>query len=87
MTRRDLAWRIAGFALTASSCMACAAMEGSPLTVLFFPTALLGLPFLVHGKRVAQMFHAERRGHSSTAWAIHTQRIRRRERTVDRVDR
>ncbi|MFV0623389.1 hypothetical protein ACBY01_05155 [Sphingomonas sp. ac-8] len=78
MTRRDLAWRGAGLALTATACAICVAVGGSPLMVLFFPLVFLGLPLMLHGKRVAQSFRAERRGHCHTAGAVHAARVRRR---------
>lgn len=78
MTRRDLQWKAGGFALTAISCALCTAVDGSPLMIVFFPLALLGLPLMIHGKRVGQMFRAERRGHSHTIDVVHTARVRRR---------
>jgi len=71
MTRRDLQWKAGGFALTAISCALCAAVDGSPVMVIFFPLAFLGLPLMIHGKRVGQMFRAERRGHSHTVDVDH----------------
>jgi hypothetical protein len=78
MTRRDLQWRAGGFALLSASCAMCLALEGSPLMIIFFPLALLGLPLMIHGKRVAQLLRAERRGHTHTVDAIHTARTRAR---------
>lgn len=54
MTRRDLQWKAGGFALMAVSCALCMAVDGSPLMLLFFPLALLGLPLMIHGKRVGR---------------------------------
>ena len=48
MTRRDLQWKAGGFALMAVSCALCMAVDGSPLMLLFFPLALLGLPLMIH---------------------------------------
>ncbi|MEG8045685.1 hypothetical protein QP175_05360 [Sphingomonas aerolata] len=78
MTRRDLQWKAGGFALMAVSCALCMAVDGSPLMLLFFPLVLLGLPLMIHGKRVGQMVRAERRGHSHTVDAVHAARRRRR---------
>ena len=50
---------------------------------LRFDTWLLGLPLMIHGKRVGQMFRAERRGHSHTVDVVHTARVRRRGQGVD----
>lgn len=83
MTRRDLQWRAGGFALTAASCCAGLAIDGSPATIIFFPLALLGLPLMIHGKRVGQMFRAERRGHCHTAEVVHAARVRCRSHRVD----
>jgi len=77
MTRRDLQWRLGGIALTGGSCVLCLALDSSPLTIAFFLLALLGMPLMIHGKRVGQLFRAERRGHCNTANAIHTARARR----------
>ena len=65
MTRRDLQWKAAGFALLASSCAMCLALDGS-------------LAMMIHGKRVGQLLRAERRGHGQTADIVHAARIRRR---------
>lgn len=78
MTRRDLQWKASGFLLTAISCSLCSAVDNSPLRIVFLPLALLGLPLMIHGKRVGQMFRAERRGHSHTVDVVHTARVRRR---------
>ena len=78
MTRRDLQWKAGGFALLASSCAMCLALDGSPAMIVFFPLALLGLPLMIHGKRVGQLLRAERRGHSHTANVVHAARVRRR---------
>ncbi len=78
MTRRNLQWKSAGLALTVASCAVCVGLDGSPLMVLVFPLALLGLPLMIHGKRVGQIVRAERRGHSRTVSAVHAARVRRR---------
>lgn len=83
MTRRDLYWKTGGFVLTAASCALCLAVDGSPLMILFLPFALLGLPLMIHGKRVGQMFRAERRGHSHTVEVVHAARVRRRGQGTD----
>jgi len=83
MTRRDLQWKGGGFALTAISCALCVAADGSPFTIAFFPLALLGLPLMLHGKRVGQMFRAERRGHGHTVDVVHAARVRRRGQGTD----
>ncbi|SOB88263.1 hypothetical protein SAMN06297144_3411 [Sphingomonas guangdongensis] len=77
MTARDLRWRIGGFALTGGSCVAALALDARPVTLPLFLLALLGLPLMIHGKRVAQLFRAERRGHCHTAEAVHAARVRR----------
>lgn len=78
MTRRDLVWKGAGFALTAASCALCIASDGSPLMIFLVPLALLGLPLMIHGKRVGQMLRAERRGHCHTVEVVHAARVRHR---------
>lgn len=78
MTRRDLQWKAGGFALLASSCAMCHAFGGSPAMIVFFPLALLGLPLMIHGKRVGQLLRAERRGHSQTVDVVRAARVRRR---------
>ncbi|MCP8890403.1 hypothetical protein [Sphingomonas faeni] len=83
MTRRDLRWKAGGFALTAVSCAICVGREGSPLTIVLFLLALLGLPLMIYGKRVGQMFRAERRGHSHTVDVVHAARVRRRGQGTD----
>lgn len=77
MTRRDLRWKAAGLALFALSCAMAAALDGSALTLAFFPVALLALPLLVHGKRVWQMVRAGWRGHGRTVDLLHAARLRR----------
>lgn len=77
MTRRDLRWKAAGLALFALSCAMAAALDGSALTLAFFPVALLALPLLVHGKRVGQMVRAGWRGHGRTVDLLHAARLRR----------
>ena len=54
------------------------AFDGSPLMIVVFPLALLGLPLMIHGKRVGQMVRAERRGHRHTIDVVHAARMRRR---------
>lgn len=83
MTRRDLQWKAGGFALMAFSCATCLALENSALVVVFFPLALLGLPLMIHGKRVGQLLRAERRGHCHTAEVVHAARIRQRRQGAD----
>lgn len=84
MTRRDIFWRAAGAALTVGGCVASAVgTEGSPLTLLYFGAAILGIVLMLNGKRVAITWRAERRGHCNTAAAIHAQRVRRRQRAVE----
>lgn len=78
MTRRDLRWKAAGVALTAGSCAMALALDGSPLMLAF-----VGLPLMIHGKRVGQAFRAERRGHYNTADVLHAARMRRRLRRDD----
>lgn len=78
MTRRDLQWKAGGLALTTISCVVCVGLDGAPLTILFFPLALLGLPLMIHGKRVGQMVRAERRGHSHTIGVLHAAHLRQR---------
>lgn len=77
MTRRDLRWKGAGLALLTLSCGMAAALDGSPLTLLFLPVALLALPLLVHGKRVGQRLRAGWHGHGDTADILHAARLRR----------
>ena len=83
MTRRNLQWKVGGFALTAVSCAMCLALDSSPLMIVFFLLALLGLPLMIHGKRVGQLFRAERHGHCHTADVVHAARIRRRAQDAD----
>lgn len=83
MTRRDIQWKVGGLALTAASCALCIAWDSSPLMIIFFVSALLGLPLMIHGKRVGQMFRAERRGHCHTADVVHAAQVRRRGQGVD----
>lgn len=78
MTRRDLQWKAVGFVLTAGSCAMSLALDGSPLMIGFFFLAFVGLPLMIHGKRVGQAFRAERRGHYHTADVLHAARLRRR---------
>lgn len=83
MTRRDLKWRAGGFALLASSCGMGLMLDGSPALIVLFPLALLGLPLMIHGKRVGQLLQVERRGHSHTVEVVHAARVRRRARADD----
>lgn len=83
MTRRDLQWKAGGFALFASSCAMCLAFDGSAAMVVFFPLALLGLPLMIHGKRVGQLLRAERHGHSHTVEVVHAARVRHRRQADD----
>ena len=83
MTRRDLQWKVGGFALTALACAKCLTLDGSPLTIVFFPLALLGLPLMIHGKRVSQLLRAERHGRCHTADVIHAAQVRRRGQGAD----
>lgn len=78
MNRRDLRWKGTGLALLTLSCAMAAALDGSPLTLLFLPVALLALPMLVHGKRVGQLLRAGWRGHGRTVDILHAARLRRR---------
>lgn len=81
MTRRDRLWRVAGVVLIGSGCAAAAIdTGGSPLTLLFFLMAILGIVLASNGKRVAILWQAERRGHCDTVSVIHAQRVRRRDR-------
>jgi hypothetical protein len=83
MTRRDLQWKAAGFALLSASCAMSLALDGSLLMIAFFPLALLGLPLMIHGKRVGQLLRAERHGHCRTADAVHAARVRARRQARD----
>ena len=83
MTRRDLRWKLVGVALTAAGCALLLVLDRSPLMIAVFPLAFAGLPLMIHGKRVGQMFRAERRGHSHTVDVVHTARVRRRGQGVD----
>jgi hypothetical protein len=83
MTQRDRLWKVAGAVLIAVACAACLMLDRSPLMVMFFFVALFGLPLMIHGKRVMQVFHAERRGHHRTASAVDAARWRRREQNED----
>ncbi|MGF7147237.1 hypothetical protein FHS96_000846 [Sphingomonas zeicaulis] len=78
MTRRDLNWRCAGFALSAVAGSACIAAGDTPWMAVLFPLTFAGLPLMIHGKRVGQMFRAERRGHGRTAEVVHAALLRRR---------
>lgn len=75
MTRRDLKWKAGGFTLMVFCCAICVTLDGSPLTLLFFPLAFLGMPLMIYGRRVGQMLRAERHGHSRTAEAVHAARV------------
>jgi hypothetical protein len=78
MTRRDLQWKAVGFVLTTGSCTMSLALDGSPLMIAFFFLAFVGLPLMIHGKRVGQALRAERGGHYHTADVLHAARLRRR---------
>ncbi|SOB88149.1 hypothetical protein SAMN06297144_3293 [Sphingomonas guangdongensis] len=80
MTLRDLRWRLGGSALTAASCLVALALDMGVATVPLFLLALLGLPLMIHGKRLAQLFRAERGGHCHTADVVHAARLRRQRR-------
>lgn len=87
MTGRDLVWRTAGACLFVGGCAASTiARDGSPLVVLYFLVAILGIVLVLNGKRVAVVIQAERRGHCNTAAAIHAARVRRRHRSGDPRD-
>lgn len=77
MTRRDMIWRATGAALFAGACTSALFTDGSPLAVLLLPLALIGLAFMVHGKRVGVVLRAERRGHFHTASVVHARRRHR----------
>lgn len=83
MTRRDILWRGVGAALSGGACAASLLLDGSPLMIVVFPLALLGLVLAINGKRVAVAFRAERRGHYRTAEVIHARRMRRHRRRGD----
>ncbi|MBB3912612.1 hypothetical protein [Sphingomonas desiccabilis] len=86
MTGRDLRWRAAGLLVSAAACAGTFFhRDGSPLTIVSFLLAIVGIVLMLHGKRVAVALRAERRGHCQTAAAIHTQRMRRQERRPDRL--
>jgi hypothetical protein len=78
MNRRDLSWRFAGFVVSAAASYGCVVTNGAPLTAVFFPFVFVGIPLMMHGKRVGQVFRAERAGHSHTAKVVHAARRRRR---------
>lgn len=83
MTRRDMLWRGAGAALSSGACAASLLLDGSPLMIVFFPLAILGLVLVINGKKVATALRAERRGHYHTAEVVHAERLRRHRRRVD----
>ena len=78
MTRRDGWWRAGGALLTGTSSALCLALDGSAIAVALLPPALLGVPLMVHGRRVGQAVRAQWRGHAGTAMAIHAARLRSR---------
>jgi hypothetical protein len=78
MTRRDARWRAAGAMLGSGACAASVMLDGSPLMIVLFPLALLGLVLTINGKRVVTALRAERRGHGHTAAAIHARRVGQR---------
>lgn len=82
MTRRDMAWRAAGLTFSVGGCAASMLhRSGSPLTLLYFLAAIIGIVLVLNGKRVATALKAERRGHWNTAAAIHARRVRRHDHT------
>lgn len=82
MTRRDLAWRATGLTLSLGGCAAdMVHRSGSPLTLLYFLAAIIGIVLVLNGKRVATAWKAERRGHWNTAATIHERRVRRHDHT------
>lgn len=84
MTRRDRLWRAAGVILFVGGCAASAVdTDGSPLTLLYFGSAILGIVLILNGKRVAIFWQAERRGHCDTAAAIRAERLRRKRSYAD----
>jgi hypothetical protein len=83
MTGRDILWRSIGVALSSGACAVAMAMDGSPLIIVMFPVALIGLTLMINGKRVVTALRAERRGHCHTAEVIHAVRIRRHRRRFD----
>ena len=81
MTRRDLRWRGAGVFLFAGACAApLFDLQAPNWVIIHFAVAFTGLVLMLHGKRVAVMFRAERRGHRDTAAVIHAVRSRSRQR-------
>lgn len=84
MTRRDASWRAAGASLIGGALVIALMSEGSPLIVILFPVALIGLVLIINGKKVATALRAERRGHCHTAEVIHTQRVRRRRQRTEK---
>ncbi len=62
--------------LTGGASALCVKLDGSALAVMLLPPALLGLPLMVHGRRVGQAIRAQWRGHADTAMAIHAARLR-----------
>jgi len=76
MTRRDLKWRLGGFFLFSGGGASCLALDGAPVSLLIYPLALLGLPLMIHGKRVGQVLGALRHDHDSTIDALHAARSR-----------
>ena len=83
MTGRDLAWRVAGVAVAGTAAAGgLTAREGSPLVIVYFVAAIVGIVLMLHGKRVAVAWRAERHGHRDTAAAIHSRRVERHRRTL-----
>ena len=87
MTRRDAVWRGGGAVLSIAACTAAVMLDPSPLIVLLFPLALIGLALTIAGKRAAILLLAERRGHCDTARAIHGERVRRDRSRAGRAQR
>lgn len=88
MTGRDICWRVVGAALTIAACTAAkvGGTEGSPLILVYFAGAILGIVLLFNGKMVMTVWRAERSGHQDTAAAIHAARVRRHRRRRDYTD-
>lgn len=79
MTGRDLRWRATGVVLAGGSfCVSLLARGNSPVMIVSFLVAIIGIVLMANGKRVAIVWQAERRGHCDTAAAVHAERLRRR---------
>ncbi len=77
MTRRDLRWRATGALLVVAACTVAILGYGASATLLALPAALVGLPLVLHGKRVAQAIRVHRHGHATTAAIVHAAHRRR----------